>query len=164
MNKFMNETKIASFLKWAKEKKRFLIGFGAVFGLVFVVMLTQMRVLEITSRSLPYKSCVQFYYIKPKVGDLCVVEYKTQDGKTQTLVKYLVGTAGDPVTMWKGDIFVNYKRYVGKPNNRRLTAICHEGAEVKIPEGYVFVAGTHEDSLDSRYKEFGFVKVSDIQG
>lgn len=93
-----------------------------------------------------------------------VVEYKTQDGKTQTLVKYLAGTAGETVTMWKGDIFVNHKRYVGKPNNRRLMPICLEGEEVTIPEGYVFVAGTHEDSLDSRYKEFGFVKVSDIKG
>lgn len=45
MNNFMNETKIASFLKWAKERKRFLIGFGAVFGVIFAVMLTQMRVI-----------------------------------------------------------------------------------------------------------------------
>ena len=164
MNNFMNEIKIASFLKWAKERKRCLIGVGAVLGVIFVVMLTQMRVLEITSRSVPYKSCIQFYHIKPKVGDLCVVEYKTQDGKTQTLVKYLAGTAGETVTMWNGDIFVNHKRYIGKPNNRRLMPICFEGEEVTIPEGYVFVAGTHEDSLDSRYKEFGFVKVSDIKG
>lgn len=48
MNNFMNETKIASFLKWAKERKRCLIGVGAVFGVIFAVMLTQMRVLEIT--------------------------------------------------------------------------------------------------------------------
>ena len=164
MNNFMNETKIASFLKWAKERKRCLIGVGAVFGVIFAVMLTQMRVLEITSRSVPYKSCIQFYHLKPKVGDLCVVEYKTQDGKTQTLVKYLAGTAGETVTMWNGDIFVNHKRYIGKPNNRRLMPICLEGEEVKIPEGYVFVAGTHEDSLDSRYKELGFIKLRDIKG
>ena len=33
-----------------------------------------------------------------------------------------------------------------------------------IPEGMVFVAGTHSDSFDSRYKEFGFVPLETVRG
>ncbi|MDR2107641.1 MAG: S26 family signal peptidase [Holosporaceae bacterium] len=33
-----------------------------------------------------------------------------------------------------------------------------------MPEGYAFVAGSHQYSFDSRYKEFGFVDLKDIRG
>lgn len=33
-----------------------------------------------------------------------------------------------------------------------------------IPEGYVFVAGDHPKSFDSRYEEFGLVRIENIKG
>ena len=33
-----------------------------------------------------------------------------------------------------------------------------------IPEGYAFVAGDHPKSFDSRYEEFGLVKIENIEG
>ena len=98
--------------------------------------------------------------------DLQVVRTVSIDalGKSQTLVKYLAGTAGDEVSINNGKVFVNFTYAGSLLNNSGLTPICGEEERVKIPEGCIFVAGTRKDSLDSRYKEFGFVKVSDIKG
>ena len=32
-----------------------------------------------------------------------------------------------------------------------------------IPEGYVYVCGSHPDSFDSRYAEFGLIRVENIR-
>lgn len=52
---------------------------------------------------------------------------------------------------------------IAKPYTRKGEALetVHAGA---VPPGYVFVRGTHPDSLDSRYTDGGLVKFSDIQG
>jgi type IV secretory pathway protease TraF len=41
-----------------------------------------------------------------------------------------------------------------------LTPIAHD----VVPEGYLFVAGDHPRSIDSRYEEFGLVPVGKIWG
>ncbi|HDR9174378.1 S26 family signal peptidase [Burkholderia vietnamiensis] len=52
---------------------------------------------------------------------------------------------------------------VAKPYTRKSQTLetVHAGT---VPTGYVFVRGTHPDSLDSRYIDGGLVKLSDIQG
>jgi conjugal transfer pilin signal peptidase TrbI len=82
------------------------------------------------------------------------------NGLNLTFVKYLVGKSGDVVKKVDDKVYVNSELIGSVKNNEGLAPI--EGGV--IPEGYVFVAGTHADSLDSRYKEFGLIKESELKG
>jgi conjugal transfer pilin signal peptidase TrbI len=72
----------------------------------------------------------------------------------------LVGLEGDEVRNIDGQIFVGFQKVGAAKKTELLTPIKSK----IISKGFAFVAGTHEDSLDSRYEEFGLVKLSDIQG
>lgn len=131
---------------------------GLLFGsliLIIWLLISQICIVVLTSESIPYRLCLQVYNIPPKVGDICVFDYK---GKK--FLKYLVGTAGDKVRNINDNIYVG-DFMVGKAEKNEILTPVSSGV---IPEGYVFVAGTHPKSFDSRYKEFGFIKVSDFRG
>jgi type IV secretory pathway protease TraF len=77
-----------------------------------------------------------------------------------TIVKYLVGIEGDRITNEKNNIYVN-AYYIGTAQKTgQLTPIKDQ----IISKGYLFVSGTHRYSFDSRYEEFGLIKVSDLKG
>ena len=105
--------------------------------------------------SIPYKLCLQFFNVEPKKGDLCAIDFR---GKK--LLKYLVGTEGSKIRNINDVIFVDGKR-IGRAEKSKFLTPVKNG---EIPAGQAFLAGTHLDSLDSRYKEFGLVKISDIRG
>jgi conjugal transfer pilin signal peptidase TrbI len=82
------------------------------------------------------------------------------NGSNLTFVKYLVGKSGDVIKKIGDKVYVNSELIGRIKSNKGLTPI----EDRVIPEGYVFVAGTHTDSLDSRYKEFGLIKESELKG
>jgi conjugal transfer pilin signal peptidase TrbI len=114
-----------------------------------------MKLIFLNSASVPFKVCLQVYNLKPKKGDLCSFDFKGR-----TFVKYMVGISGDEIQRVGRVVYVGEAR-VGEAKETELLSPIEEG---KILEGYVFMAGTHPDSLDSRYKEFGLIKESDIRG
>lgn len=155
-----------TFKLWLIKHKTVIFKWSIVYLILLGALVTQVKLIHLTSESLPYEFCLQFHNIRPKKGDLCVFNFeprvKSKDGKkiSLTFVKYLVGESGDEVNRIENSIYVNSK-LVGKI--KKVKGLNPVESSV-IPKGYVFVAGTHEDSLDSRYKEFGFIKKSDIKG
>jgi len=119
------------------------------------ILASQICIVETTSNSTPYSWCLQVYNLKPKKGNLCAFNFKGR-----RFIKYMVGTAGDEIKYVGKEVYVGTTK-VGKAKKTKLLTPVTEGTILK---GYVFMAGTHEDSLDSRYKEFGLIKVSDIRG
>lgn len=140
---------------WISENVK---NMGLLFGsliLIIWLLISQICVVFLSSESIPYRLCLQVYNIKPEVGDICVFNYK---GKK--FLKYLVGTAGDEIRNINNNIYVG-DFVIGKAEKNAILTPINNG---KIPKGYVFVAGTHKKSFDSRYKEFGLIKESDLRG
>ncbi len=159
--------KIIPFLEWMRGRKGRLWKWGILYVILLGILLTQVRLIYLTSESIPYKYCVQFYNIKPEKGDLCVFDYYPK-GKTRkeskesrfTFIKYIAGVEGDYVKREGNKIYVNEKLIGEAKEDTGLHPIDSK----EIPKGYVFVRGTHEDSLDSRYEEFGLVKEENLRG
>lgn len=143
------------FKDWLSDNYYGLMVCGTVLCLLWAISVTQIKIIFLNSDSVPYKVCVQFYNLKPNKDDLCAFKFKGR-----TFVKYFVGTARDEIQYVGKVVYVGGMR-VGEVKKTELLTPIPEG---KIPEGCVFVAGTHEDSFDSRYKEFGLIPVSEIRG
>ena len=79
-------------------------------------------------------------------------------------IKKIVGRPGDEIIVRDRDVWVSGRKVgTAKPLTRKGQPLTVVTPGV-IPEGYVFVAGTHKDSFDSRYAEFGFIQIADIKG
>jgi signal peptidase I len=136
------------------EYKSWAIAF-AVGIILFFLLHSNFRIIQLTSPSVQYKWCIHLLNLKPKKGGLCVFE---RNGKT--MVKYLIGMQGDKIKNMKDIIYVN-ENIVGRA---RRTKYLTPASTHFIPEGYAFVAGNHENSFDSRYEEYGLVDLKDIRG
>lgn len=73
-------------------------------------------------------------------------------------IKKVVGSSGDVIEI------VNHKIIVGGKLVGHIIKTFDPISVLKIPEGYVFVAGETSDSFDSRYEKFGLVKLSQVEG
>ncbi|MDR2781501.1 MAG: S26 family signal peptidase [Holosporaceae bacterium] len=140
---------------WLSENHPRVLLWGLFICFVCLVVISQMRLIFLNSTSVPFRVCLQIYNLKPKKGGLCAFDFRGR-----TFVKYMVGVPGDEIQRVGRVVYVGEAR-VGEVQKAELLSPMEEG---KIPEGYVFVAGTHPDSLDSRYKEFGLISASDIRG
>lgn len=102
----------------------------------------------------------------PKRGDL--VEFVVPDNRYYpagaSFVKRVVGLPGDLVER-RGDHVYVAGRHVG-----RVKTHDREGRPVEagptgiIPPGRIYVAGDHQDSLDSRYAVIGFIEARRVIG
>ncbi|MDR3155770.1 MAG: signal peptidase I [Holosporaceae bacterium] len=151
----MIREKLSQFKEWLREHKKKLFVNALLYATICALFFSQMRTVVIISESVPYKFCLQIYNLEPQKGDLCVLKYGNAD-----FVKYVVGVAGDKVTNIHGEIYVNYIK-VGEINEKSNLEPLENCI---IPEGYVFVVGTHPGSLDSRYKKFGLIKREQLRG
>ena len=153
----MNWRKNLSNLKFwlTKNRKNLAMLFGGL-ALTVALIASQICLVFITTPSIPYSLCLQVYHTTPRKYDLCAFNYKGRK-----LVKYIIGVEGDKIMNLADAIYVDGFR-VGKATRTKLLTPLDDGIEV--PQGYVFVSGRHPRSLDSRYKEFGFIKVSDLKG
>jgi type IV secretory pathway protease TraF len=122
---------------------------------LFFVLYCNFRIIRLTSQSIPHSWCLQLLNARPKKGELCVFE---RNGvKT---VKYLVGLRGSRIKNLK-DVVCVEDYMVGKARRTKSLTPVASGF---VPNGYAFVAGTHEYSFDSRYEEFGLVDLKDMRG
>lgn len=99
-----------------------------------------------------------------KKGDIVAIQgHDYKHLGIQPYAKRVIGFAGDLITKEQNAI---------KIGSRTLPLIekTKEGysltptREAIVPEGYLFVAGDHPRSIDSRYEEFGLVPVEKVWG
>lgn len=130
-----------------------------------------------------------FDFKKPQRGD--VVVFKLPSDNKTNYIKRLIGLPGDKILVQNNILYINGvevpREYVGKYHDRRefWTSLVFEeklaNKNVKVlqkmeydpmgdgyfvvPEGYYFFMGDNRDnSLDSRFKETGFVPYKNIIG
>jgi signal peptidase I len=144
-----------------------IIAFVLVFGVVrpFIVAAykipsaSMVPTLEIGDRILANKSI--YYFTEPQRGDIVVFK-SVDENDDETLIKRVVGVAGDKIRLRQGTLYVN-----GIPqeepylNQNRPTKDSY-GPE-RVPEGNIFVMGDNRDnSADSRV--FGFLPLENVEG
>lgn len=75
------------------------------------------------------------------------------------LTKKVLGVPGDKIVVSKDVVSVGGQSLELVNSEKNLGLI----QDTSIPEGFVFVAGTHPESCDSRYQEFGLIPISSIE-
>lgn len=156
LKRFNTLNKLA-FLK--KDWKKGVVAFFVTY--VFWGLLNDnIQILRNTSQSLPYHVFLYFPKMKAGRGDITV--YKFND---QYIIKKISGIAGDYITHGKdGAVFVCSDK-IGLPVKEDSKGVqLYPIAEGMIPEGYVFLSGTHKRSYDSRYKNVGLIQESGLRG
>jgi len=115
-----------------------------------------------TTDSLPQK----IFIAKKAYSEIGKGDYVIIGHKGERHVKLVAGVAGDRVLVFKDLIFVageNVGQFYQETENLRMSITPIEGDFI-IPEGFLYVTGTHPKSYDSRYKEYGLVSLEDIIG
>lgn len=116
--------------------------------------------------SLPYRYYFTIKGLTPQLHDLVSIKGHTTVYHPQPLsyVKRLAGVSGEPITIKHKQLFVG-GRLIGpiRTHTRSGQPLTSLKASI-IPPGYVFVSADHPHSFDSRYAEFGLVKLEHIQG
>jgi len=105
---------------------------------------------------------------KPKRGDVIAFHFHST---SQIFIKRIVGMGGDSISLaTNGTILVNGAAHespggCGKPQSNRAVAPSVRFAASAVPANSYFVIGDNlENSLDSRFEEFGFVTREQIVG
>jgi signal peptidase I len=137
-----------------RKCKRYGIA-AAIYVGFLALFFSQARFVALDSPSIPYRLCLQIFHLQPRKGDICAFR---RHGLT--LLKYIAAEEGDDVSNEKDDIYVNGRYVCRAARTETLTPV----RSFFVPSGYAFVLGSHEDSLDSRYEEFGLVRTDDIEG
>lgn len=121
----------------------------------------QIGLLTNTSLSLPYRYFIWLPNLKPKKGDITTFMHPTYG----RLIKRVVGVSNNVIAYDEFDgLFVGGKR-IGYPRT-----FNHQGQSIQpispgvIPQGYVFCAGDHGESFDSRYTPIGLIREEALQG
>lgn len=112
-----------------------------------------------------------------KRGDIVSIDgHDTAYVQGKTLAKKLIGLPGDVIEQNQKGIIVsqtfNGRQRIKIPLTSTLLLLekttdgkCLTPLSAKrVPKGYVFVAGDHPQSFDSRYEEFGLVPIEKIWG
>ncbi len=118
------------------------------------------------TRSLPYDYFITVKGLQVQRGLLVRISGHSTVYHPSPLpyVKRLIGLPGDAINIANDTMYVAGHK-VGllrsqSTDGRKLTPLQAK----TIPQGYVFVAATAPDSFDSRYEEFGLVKIERITG
>lgn len=95
----------------------------------------------------------------PKPGDLAVFSSEKHHPvlRGRTLIKYVGALQGEKVRVCRDYVVVGRRKLFLEGGRRPIDARC-------VPEGQVFVFGTHPESLDSRYASVGFLPMESCVG
>jgi signal peptidase I len=104
----------------------------------------------------------------PKRDDIVVFIYPVD--RSMSLIKRVIGVAGDKIEIVNKKIFINDEAYKDSYGVFKDSDILPQSVEprdnfgpVTVPENSIFVMGDNRDeSLDSRY--WGFVDLRDVEG
>jgi signal peptidase I len=144
-----------------------LVAFALVFGFVKPFVLEAFRVpsesmvptLEVGDRILANKFI--YHFTDPKKGDIIVFD-SVDEEDDQTLVKRVVGVAGDEIQVEDGVLFVNGEAQNESYLNQELPFRGSYGP-TEVPEGHIFVMGDNRgNSADSRV--FGPLPLENVKG
>jgi signal peptidase I len=111
--------------------------------------------------SVPYSLFTSKAFIGDFKPDVFVSFFHTKTGIKH--VKRICGLPGDKIEYIDGNVFVagkNIGKFFERSPKSGTTYTPLE--ETSVSEGYLFVCGSADESLDSRYKEFGLVHQKDI--
>ena len=113
-----------------------------------------------TSDSLPYWVFLSKPFKSVQRGDYVSFQHPLN---RMNLVKRVVGLPGDRIER-AGDYLLCGGFNCGQvlfmsPSGKLMTPVN----EQIIPDGCVFVHATHPESFDSRYEDFGFVRIGSIE-
>ncbi len=100
-----------------------------------------------------------------KRGDFVGIKnHDTKYVKGIHITKRVFGVRGDLVKTVKDVVFINGKP-IGHAKSKTQKGYPLTPLNIKvIPKNFIFVAGDHKDSFDSRYQEFGLVDIKNIEG
>ena len=144
-----------------------LIAFALVFGFVRPFVVEAYRIptesmvptLEVGDRILANKFI--YHFTEPERGDIVVFDSVDKEDD-QTLVKRVVGVAGDEIQVEDGVLFVNGEAQDEPYLNQELPFRGSYGP-MEVPEGHIFVMGDNRgNSADSRV--FGPLPLENLQG
>jgi signal peptidase I len=104
----------------------------------------------------------------PKRNDIVVFIYP--ENRSMSLIKRVIGVAGDKIEIVNKKIFINDKEYKDSYGVFKDSNVLPQSVEprdnfgpVTVPDNSIFVMGDNRDeSLDSRY--WGFVDLQDVEG
>ena len=157
------KTELKKFIKWFVPIGLFMAMGGW--------LTTYTKLLEVSSQSLEgihYLLIVKNANIKR--GDIVSIQGHTpQYVGNHNFAKRVIGLPGDQIIKSQNHLTLKAQNgafFITLP----LLAQTKEGKPLMplslnyIPEGYVFVVGDHLRSFDSRYEEFGLVKLEKITG
>lgn len=154
--------------KWLRENKSIVK--SLIFNLVLMaftgwLLLHHTQLHLYLTPSLDGIHVLLFQKVMPiQKGDIVAIEgHAYKHLGVQPYAKRVIGFAGDLIVREENVIKVGTrtlplleKTKEGHP----LTPITHN----IVPEGYLFVAGDHPRSIDSRYEEFGLVAQEKVWG
>lgn len=145
-----------------------LVAFVLVFGVVrpFVVAAykipsrSMVPTLEVGDRILANKFVYDFF--EPERGDIVVFE-SVDENDDQTLIKRVVGVAGDKIRVRRGSLYVNGELQEEPYLNEHRQTPQDTYGPITVPEGNIFVMGDNRDnSADSRV--FGPLPLENVEG
>jgi signal peptidase I len=144
-----------------------VVAFVLVFGVVRPFVIEAYRIpsesmvptLEVGDRILANKFI--YHFTDPKKGDIIVFD-SVDEEDDQTLVKRVVGVAGDEIQVEDGVLFVNGEAQNEPYLNQELPFRGSYGP-TEVPEGHIFVMGDNRgNSADSRV--FGPLPLENVKG
>jgi signal peptidase I len=144
-----------------------LVAFVLVFGFVRPFVVEAYRIptesmvptLEVGDRILANKFI--YHFTEPERGDIVVFDSVDKEDD-QTLVKRVVGVAGDEIQVEGGVLFVNGEAQDEPYLNQELPFRGSYGP-MEVPEGHIFVMGDNRgNSADSRV--FGPLPLENLKG
>lgn len=140
-----------------EEQKAFLR--KLTYFIVSVFLITNFSSFDIGTGSLRYKYFISISLVTPKKGDYVVIAgHDTKYFSGIEFIKKIIGEEGDSIIIEDNKIYINQELVGNILTNTKDNKPLHSIKAQIIPKNYVFVAGEHERSFDSRYEEFGLVK------
>jgi signal peptidase I len=145
-----------------------VVAFVLVFGLVRPYVAEAYRIptesmvptLEVGDRVLANKFIYRF--TEPEKGDIVVFD-SVDEEDDQTLIKRVVGVAGDKIEVQGGVLFVNGEEQEEPYLNNEEVPFGGSYGPTEVPEGHVFVMGDNRgNSADSRV--FGPLPLENLKG
>jgi signal peptidase I len=107
---------------------------------------------------------LSYYWENPHLGDIIVFqsEMTDPDGEKRDLIKRVIGSEGDHITISDGRVYVNDVPLKEKYIKGSWTS---GNMDLTVPQDAVFVLGDNRgNSMDSRSEAVGFVDENRIRG